>query len=107
LESENRGVLHESGAIRPDNVLEHRLGVEPLVHLDAIVKLQNRFVNLGWPPPALVGKLFVIAVVAVCESNPELVLVATRNEPLVNEARLEVKRQRVVVLRREVYQLKK
>jgi hypothetical protein len=69
LESENGGVLYESGTIRPDNVLEQRLGIEPLVQLDAIIKLHNRFVSLDGPSPALVGKLLVIAVVAVCESN--------------------------------------
>jgi hypothetical protein len=96
--------VHESGSIWPDDVLEHWLGVEPFVHLDPIVELQDRFVSLDCPPPPLVGELLLIAVVAVCESNSELVLVATRNESLINKACVEVKWERIVVLRREVYQ---
>jgi hypothetical protein len=39
LKSKDGGVLDEPSAIWPDNVLEQRLGVAPLVQLDAIVKL--------------------------------------------------------------------
>jgi len=50
-------VFDESGAIRSDDVLKHRLSVEPLVDLDAIIKLENRLVDLGRPPPSFVGDL--------------------------------------------------
>lgn len=57
LESLDGRVFDESGAIRSDDVLKHRLSVEPLVDLDAIIKLENRLVDLGRPPPSFVGDL--------------------------------------------------
>ena len=41
LEPENSGVFHQSRAVWPDDVLHHGLGVEPLVDLDAVVKLKT------------------------------------------------------------------
>jgi hypothetical protein len=58
--------------------LEHGLGVEPLVHLDAVVEFQDRFVDLRGSPPALVGELLIVAVVAVGKGDTNLVLVAYR-----------------------------
>ena len=69
--SRERSRFNEAGAIRPDDVLQHGLRVKPLVDLDAIVELQDRLVDLGCPSATLVGKLLIVAVVAVSEGNAE------------------------------------
>jgi hypothetical protein len=47
LESEHGGILDQSGAVGPDDVLEHRLSVEALVDLNAVVKLEHRLIDPG------------------------------------------------------------
>ena len=49
LEPENSGVLDQSRAVRPNDVLEEWLGVEPLVDLDAIIELKYCLVDLRRP----------------------------------------------------------
>ena len=80
LEPENSGVFHQSRTVWPNNVLDHRLGVEPLVHLDAVVKLEHRFIDLRRPSSILVSDLFVVAVIAISEGDAYLVLIPTRNQ---------------------------
>src|ERR1700752_348458 len=107
LEAKDGRVLDQAGAIGPDDILDNRLGVEPLVHLDAVVKLEHGLVDLGGASSFRVGDLLVEAVIAVGKGHPKLVLIAARNEPLVNQTGLEVEGQGIVVLRREVDQAEK
>ena len=104
LEPENSGVLDQSGAVWSNNVLKHRLSIEPLVHLDAIIELEDRFVDLRRPSPFLVRDLFVLAVVAICEGDAYLVLISTRDQSLINQAGVEIEWQWIIILRSEVYQ---
>ena len=98
-EAEDRGILNGAGSVGLDDVLNVGLEIGPLVDLQAVVDFQHTRVVGLIDGASLLQRLDVVeAVLAKAESCHQVVFVARRDQPFVNEARMKIKRQNVVVL---------
>ena len=97
VKAQDRGVRDALGAIRVNNVLDDRLHVSPLIQLDSVIEFQHLDIIGLIDIALLLLEIDVVdAEIAIGQRDTELVLVAGRDETLVNQAGLKIEGHKAV-----------